>query len=325
MSDSSNSSNGSTSNSKESKPRTVAPGERSSGQQTPSGAAKPTETAAGKDTASDPDRATPGDAAGQASAWSAVVDEKKGVPSSGSGSDTAKSGSDPAKDDAPGAGEANQKQKEEKGAHPADAVADRAKSGLSEVTDQAKTAASGMATAASTATEKVQDLAAEAGDELEHVIEERKAEGAHQLHRLAGAIGRAGGELQEEFPFAAGMVERGALRFGKLAETLQERPVRTFASEAGNLVRRRPAAAAGLLGVVGFAAFRFLKATPPDAAVRGRPDEGSEGETTEAVQRSLSGLADESGEKGSGDPRGTSPEAPGFETKSGKGGATRNS
>lgn len=358
MSDSSNNSNGSTSKSQESKLKAAVPGERSSGHQTPSGAAKPTESDKGKEQSGvdaretatlggSTDRAASADPASSTSAWDAVVDKKKDITSGSSEGDAVKSGSnasksesntgqsernrdksgsDTAKDNPTEPNEVNAKRNEEKGADEADAAPGEAKSGLSEVTQQAKTAASGMAAAASTATDKVQDLAAEAGDELEHVIEERKAEGAHQLHRLASAVGRAGGELQEEFPFAAGVVERGAQRFGRLADTIKERPVRTFATEASNVVRRRPAAVAGLMGVVGFAALRFLKATPPDKNVGGkRPDEGSEGETDKAVQRSLAGSADEHDANGSGDPGGTSPEAPGFKTQSSKGGATGNS
>lgn len=214
----------------------------------------------------------------------------------------------------------------DKGAEQARRAANMAKSGLSEVADQAKTAATNVAGAASAASEKVQDLFAGATDEFEEVIEARKAEAAQQLHRLVAAIDRAGTELQEEFPLVASAVKRGASKADRLAETIQERPGRQLAAEVSDVVRRRPGAAAGVLGLVGFAALRFLKATPPHSRARGSNRGGyGGGRTNEDVQRSLLRSAATGEGVGSGDPGGVSPEAPGFEVKSDTGGATRSS
>lgn len=193
--------------------------------------------------------------------------------------------------------------------------------GLGEAAQQARSAASGLATAAS---DKAQDIASGIADQFEYLIEERKEEGAQQLHRFADAIGRAGGEMREEFPLVARAVERGATELDRLAETIRERDGRTLIAETGELVRRRAGIAAGVMGVMGFAAVRFLMARPPRGAYRDESRYGAEGrDTSDEVQQSLTRSTAGDEDAASGDPGGVAPAAPGFGTTSGAGGTTR--
>lgn len=224
------------------------------------------------------------------------------------------------RDVAAAAGEEIEKGKNES-VHQAHRLAEKGRSGLSEVADQAKTAASSAAAAVS---DKAQYVVSGASDELVHVIEERKDEGAERLHRVADAIVRASSELQEDLPLVASYVKRGASKIDALAETIKERDGRTLSAEAGDFVRRHPGAIAGLLGLVGFATVRFLMATPPQSGARDRNQDDGGPDTSDAASmtQALRSAATSKG-TASGDPGSTSPEAPGFEKTSGTGGATR--
>lgn len=206
----------------------------------------------------------------------------------------------------------------------ADRATDEVQSGLSEVADQAKTAVSSVAAAVS---DKAQHIIAGASEELEEVIEERKAEGAEYLRRFAGAIDRASRELEEEFPAVADYVKRGASRVDALAEVVKDRAGRALATETGNVVRRHPARVAGLLGLAGFAAVRFLMASPsrsgPDHHdLRNRNDGDSDRARKDRGEERSSGRpAAGTQDRSSGDPGGIAPAAPGFgsATEAGRG------
>ncbi|HEV7254651.1 MAG TPA: hypothetical protein VGN97_16335 [Mesorhizobium sp.] len=192
---------------------------------------------------------------------------------------------------------------------------------MSEIAGQVRSAASGVAASVS---DKAQDVVSNVSDEFEHVINERKDEGAQRLHSLAGAMGRASSELQEEFPLVASYVKRGASKLDTLAETIREQDARTLAAQAGEVARRRAGTIAGLMGLVGFAAVRFLMARPSASGASDWDEgDGDERGTSEVVQESLQHLAEMGEAAASGDPGGVSPVAPGFEDPSDTGQATR--
>jgi len=195
--------------------------------------------------------------------------------------------------------------------------ADQEKSGLSEMADQVKTAASGVATAVG---DKAQNMVSGVSDEFEHVINERKDQSAEGLHRLADAITRAGGELQEEFPVVADYVKRGASKLDTLAEAIRHQDGRQLASQAADVVRRRAGTVAAIMGLAGFVAVRFLMARPGQSSAvngaesSGDQEGGSGGRgTNKTVQQALERLAETHDGSASGDPDGVSPVAPGFE------------
>ena len=188
------------------------------------------------------------------------------------------------------------------------------------VADTARRNASEMATEA---TEKAQELAATASEQLQGAVERQKAEGAERAHRIAQAIERAGDDLGEEIPVVGDYVRRAAHEIDTLAEAVRERDAGELLGVAQDFARRQPALFAGVTGLLGFAAVRFLTASAPAGGTRagygGRRAIGAGGRSELDAALAPGGATAPS----SGDPGGVAPEAPGFgssATKTGEGG-----
>ena len=190
----------------------------------------------------------------------------------------------------------------------------QAKEGAASVAQEARRAASGVK---AEATQAARDVAATARGEIQGALEEQKAAGAERAKRIAGAIDRAGDELGEEIPMVGEMMHRAAREIEHTATAVREREPGELVEVAQDFARRQPALFAGAVGLLGFAAVRFLKASPRagghaggyDATAPrrlGAPPASALGSTGAASRGPApTGM-------GSGDPGGVATQAPGL-------------
>lgn len=185
------------------------------------------------------------------------------------------------------------------------------------VADTARRNASEMATEA---TEKAQELAATASEQLQGAVERQKAEGAERAHRIAQAIERAGDDLGEEIPVVGDYVRRAAHEIDTLADAVRERDPAELLGVAQDFARRQPALFAGVTGLVGFAAVRFLTASAPAGGTASGSDYGGQRTIGSDSKSDLDAALAPGGSEApaSGDPGGVAPGAPGFGTSATK-------
>ena len=203
-------------------------------------------------------------------------------------------------------------------------AADKAKQGAGDVAEEARKVAADVSANAS---EAARGLASSATEQLHDVAEDRKEQAAERVSRIAQAVDNAAGELDREIPFVGHYVHRTAHELEVVAGEVRERDVSELVDVAKGFARRQPALFAGVTGLLGFAAVRFLMASPSSV-------EGAQGAAGSSGQRAFGGSADRrSGNPGteeealkealspdrdtpiSGDPGGVAPEAPGFQTE----------
>ena len=189
------------------------------------------------------------------------------------------------------------------------------------VADAARRAASDVA---SEATGAAQDLAATASEQLQGAVERQKAEGAERARRIAKAIERAGDDLGKEIPVVGDYVRRAAHEIDALADAVRERDPAELVGVVRDFARRQPALFAGVTGLLGFAAVRFLTASASAGGTVSGSGSGMGGSGRVAIgaddRSDLDAALAPGGSSApsSGDPGGVAPEAPGFGTSTSK-------
>lgn len=106
------------------------------------------------------------------------------------------------------------------------------------------------------AMERGSSLASAVTERVESVAEAGKASLADQLQDVAGAVHRAGAQLEGHQDWMAHVVERGAAELSLLAETLRSNDMRGLMSSIDGLARRQPALFTGASLAAGFALAR---------------------------------------------------------------------
>lgn len=180
----------------------------------------------------------------------------------------------------------------------AGSVADEAAKAASDVTDKAKRAAS--------------DVAETARSELRGALDEQKAAGADRAQRIADAIERAGDELGKEIPVLGDAMQRAAQEIEGIAEAVRNREPRELLDVAQGFARRQPALFAGAVGLAGFAAVRFLMASPRSGAGTGMSAATAGSGADRTGSPSIPSTVPDRDTPATGDPGGVSPVAPGF-------------
>lgn len=110
------------------------------------------------------------------------------------------------------------------------------------------------------------DLANSAKDKVEAAVTQRKSLSADYIGSFAQAAGRAANEFNHDLPQAAQYIRQAAEQIQGVADTVRERDVRELVGEVQDFARRQPTLFFGGAVVLGFAALRFLKSTPPKAS-----------------------------------------------------------
>jgi hypothetical protein len=130
-------------------------------------------------------------------------------------------------------------------------------SGLTDdVTRMAKDNAAQMGDAA-------RDLAGSAKDKVEEAVTQRKSVGADYIGSLAQATGQAAQAFDNDLPQAAQYIRQASKQIQGVADTVRERDVRELVGEVQDFARKQPTLFFGGAVILGFAALRFIKSTPP--------------------------------------------------------------
>lgn len=144
--------------------------------------------------------------------------------------------------------------------------------------EQARQVASDLKQTASTVVDSVTNAAKQEADEIgnaakeilddtaekvKSAVSEQKNAGAEYLDKVAHAIHRAAGEFEADVPQVAPYIRRASSELSAVAKAVRQRDVRELITEVENFARRQPALFFGGAVVLGFAALRFLKSSPP--------------------------------------------------------------
>jgi ADP-dependent phosphofructokinase/glucokinase len=108
-----------------------------------------------------------------------------------------------------------------------------------------------------------QEILTDATDKVSAAVSEQKNAGADYLDTVARAIHRAAREFETDVPQAAQYIRRAGGQLGSVAQAVRQRDMRELVTEVENLARRQPSLFFGGAVILGFAALRFLKSSPP--------------------------------------------------------------
>jgi coenzyme F420-reducing hydrogenase alpha subunit len=139
-------------------------------------------------------------------------------------------------------------------------VADDLKQTASTVADSVTSAAHQEADEIGNAAKQILD---DSTEKMKSAVSEQKNAGAEYLEKVAHAIHRAAGEFEADVPQAARYIRRAGSELSTVAKTVRQRDVRELITEVEDAARRQPALFFGGAVVLGFAALRFLKSSPP--------------------------------------------------------------
>ena len=149
-------------------------------------------------------------------------------------------------------------------------LADQAKQAAKELKEMTSGAANALSETAKQEADEIQaatkEILHDATDRVKSVVSEQKTAGADYLDTVARAIQRAAGEFEPDVPQVAQYIRRAGSQLGSVADAVRQRDMRELVTEVEDLARRQPALFFGSAVILGFAAVRFLKSTPPQAA-----------------------------------------------------------
>jgi len=148
------------------------------------------------------------------------------------------------------------------------------------LTEQVRQVANDLKQTASTVADSVTNAAKQEADEIgnaakdilddttekmKSAVSEQKKAGAEYLDKVAHAIHRAAGEFDADVPQAARYIRRAGSELSTVAKAVGQRDVRELITEVEDVARRQPALFFGGAVILGFAALRFLKSSPPSS------------------------------------------------------------
>jgi hypothetical protein len=107
------------------------------------------------------------------------------------------------------------------------------------------------------------EFADQAKDKVEEAATQRKSLSADYIGSIAQATAQAAAAFDAEMPQAAGYIRQASEQMQGVADTVRERDVRELVAEVQDFARRQPTVFFGGAILLGFAALRFLKSTPP--------------------------------------------------------------
>jgi len=111
------------------------------------------------------------------------------------------------------------------------------------------------------AADAAKDVASETVDQFQGEAREQQRSGADFIERFAGNVREAARAFESEAPFAARGINSAAEYVEDAAEKIRNGSFRDLVDGATDFAKRQPAAFLGISVLVGFAAFRFLKAS----------------------------------------------------------------
>jgi hypothetical protein len=112
--------------------------------------------------------------------------------------------------------------------------------------------------------EAARDFASHAKERVETEVSERKSLSADYIRSIAQATAQASAAFDAELPQAARYIRQASDQLQGVSDTVRERDVREIVTDVQDFARRQPTLFFGGAMLLGFAALRFLKSTPPD-------------------------------------------------------------
>lgn len=138
---------------------------------------------------------------------------------------------------------------------------------------------------AHSARETAGEVRAETRDYLTRMAEERKAQTADIMDRVARAVKRTADSLEEEdTPSLGRYTEEAAHSIERASGYLRRHDVGSMLSSTEDFARRRPEVFFGGLAVAGLAAGRFLRSSSRSGSSRRRPEEASQSHSREHLR-----------------------------------------
>jgi methyl-accepting chemotaxis protein len=111
------------------------------------------------------------------------------------------------------------------------------------------------------------DFANTAKDKVGEAVTQRKSIGADYIGSIAQATGQAAHAFENDLPQAAQYIRQASAQIQEVADTVRERDVRELVGDVQEFARSQPTLFFGGALMLGFAALRFLKSTPPTKSV----------------------------------------------------------
>jgi hypothetical protein len=122
---------------------------------------------------------------------------------------------------------------------------------------------------ASQFTDSAKDIAVNAAgkvqEKMQQTVTQQKSAGADYIGAIAQATERAAGEFDDALPQAARYIRQASSQMQGVADVVRDRDVRQLVGEVETFARQQPALFFGGAVILGFAALRFLKSSPPAA------------------------------------------------------------
>jgi hypothetical protein len=119
------------------------------------------------------------------------------------------------------------------------------------------------------------DFAGQAKDKVETAVSERKSLSADYIRSIAQATAQAAAAFDSELPQAAHYIRQASSQMENVADTVRQRDVRELVADVQDFARQQPTLFFGGAVLLGFAALRFLKSTPPKETAFDARREGS--------------------------------------------------
>jgi hypothetical protein len=107
------------------------------------------------------------------------------------------------------------------------------------------------------------EFATSAQEKVGEAVGQRKSIGADYIGSVAQATQRAATAFDNDLPQAAQYIRQASAKMQGVADTVRERDVRELVGDVQDFARQQPTLFFGGAVVLGFAALRFLKSTPP--------------------------------------------------------------
>lgn len=124
---------------------------------------------------------------------------------------------------------------------------------------------------AATIGDKARHIAADAERKIGDVVDEQRASGASYLHHVAGLVHQAADVFDREVPQASQYIHQAADHIDTVADAVRTKRMREVAHDVQYFARQQPAIFFGGALLVGFAAVRIFKASPPMASGPNEP------------------------------------------------------
>jgi hypothetical protein len=110
------------------------------------------------------------------------------------------------------------------------------------------------------------EFANTAADKVGEAATQRKSLGADYIGSIAQATGQAAMAFDSDLPQAAHYIRQASEQIQGVADNVREKDVRELVGDVQEFARQQPTLFFGGAVVLGFAALRFLKSTPPKQA-----------------------------------------------------------